>query len=169
MYFSVMENPLPVRPYLESFSYSTHPRHASPTRVRHAGRVMVVDHRDEVFARLEADLRKLPLSVRWARGVEHASAARCTEAFDLILLNGELPEESGWLWSAKWRLSGSPLRTWLYTSRPVDFGDEAASLAGVEEVLYYAGDLLRLSEAIMDRLRTSVGRSRVTARKIASR
>lgn len=169
MHFSVIENSLPVRAYLESFSYSTDPRRALPTRGPHAARVMVVDHRDEVFARLEADLRILRLSVRCARGVAQASAARCTESFDLILLNDELPEESGWLWSAKWHLSGPPVRTWLYTAKPVDFGDEAASLGGIEEVLYYAGDLLRLSEAIVDRLHKLVGRRGVTARKVASR
>jgi hypothetical protein len=110
--------------------------------------VLLVDYRDEVFARVAADLQTQ--GVRTARAATAADASEYyfRSAVDLVIANRELPDGSGWLMASKWCLARRPPRVWLYTPWPSPTDPPWARLARVEQVIYYGGDLFRLASRL---------------------
>ena len=112
----------------------------------------MVEHRDEVFARLAADLASIQWQVTRALNANAASwrFAKCPS--DLMIANVDLPEESGWLLACKTRLVYPTARIWLYTAHPSALDRDRARYLGVARLIHYGGDLLRLSGKVLDRL-----------------
>lgn len=112
--------------------------------------VLLVEHRDEVFARLATDIAGF--GIRVVRAKSATEATHLYEKYKPVLLVGnvDLPEQSGWLMTAKLRLFDRRIRIWLYRRQPSDYGQEIANFLNVDSLLSYQGDLLRLSERIID-------------------
>lgn len=146
--FSVGEFPTLQLPTVNGFAW---PR----TAPRTLSTVLVVEHRDEVFARIQADLAAWGIRVERATGAEEARRHYCRRPTGLILVHADLPDETGWLFACKLRLGRPAARIWVYTPRRTTKELVLAEFIGVEETIAYGGDLLRLAAEIVDRLVTS--------------
>lgn len=122
---------------------------AFPSKLR---RVLLVEHRDEVFARLAADLASIPLQVARALNASAASRRFARNPSDLMIANVDLPDESGWLLACKTRLVFPTARIWLYTAHPSALDRNRARYLGVARLIHYGGDLLRLGGKVLNRL-----------------
>jgi CheY-like chemotaxis protein len=67
----------------------------------------------------------------------------------LVLANVDLPDQSGWLLTAKLRFVDADVPVWLYLSRSSPHQTRAAECLAVDELLDYGGDLLGLSDVIV--------------------
>jgi DNA-binding NtrC family response regulator len=116
--------------------------------------VLLVEHRDEVFARLAADLVALGVRVERAGNGAEVSRTYGRGNVDLLMINAALPDVSGWLLSRKLRLIDPEVAIWLYT--PQASADEVsmANFVMADELIEYDGNLWRLSGEIADRLGT---------------
>lgn len=117
--------------------------------------VLVIEHRDEVFARIQADLAAWGIRVERATSAEEARRHSYRRPTGLILVHADLPDETGWLFACKLRLGRPAARIWVYTPRRTAKELVLAEFIGVEETIAYGGDLLRLAAEILDRLVTS--------------
>jgi DNA-binding response OmpR family regulator len=113
---------------------------------------LLVEHRDEVFARLVANLASIQLRVARALSASAASRRFATCPSDLMIANVDLPDESGWLLACKTRLVYPTARIWLYTAHPTALDRARARYLGVARLIHYGGDLLRLGGKVLDRL-----------------
>lgn len=117
---------------------------------------LLVEHRDEVYARLAADLSNQGLSTFRA-----TSAAGALKTFDarrprLLIASVGLRDQSAWLLTAKLRLTEQAVAVWLYqpTSSSTDF--EMAAFLNVTALFSYSGDLLELSSQLQNRLAAGI-------------
>lgn len=123
--------------------------HAFPAKLK---AVLLVEHRDEVFARLAADLALIQLQVIRAFNASAASRRFAACPSVLMIANVNLPDESGWLLAAKLRLVHPTAGIWLYTAYPSARDRDGARFLGVACLFAYGGDLLRLSRKVLNRL-----------------
>lgn len=126
--------------------------------------VLLIEHRDEVFARLECDLRRLGCRVYRASRAEDVLQIHVNTRIDVTVSNHALPDSSVWLSAAKLRMFDRTARIWLYTARRTIRDRNWAALLGIEKVVPYDGDLLKLSERIamslpQSQLRSDSGQS----------
>ena len=122
---------------------------------RPSAKVLVVEHRDEVFARVDADLRAWGIQVQRATSAEEARRLYDHRPWELILTHSDLPDETGWLFACKLRFVWPAARIWIYTPRWTAKELALAEFIGVEEVLPYGGDLQRLAAEVFERLVTA--------------
>jgi DNA-binding NarL/FixJ family response regulator len=115
-----------------------------------APKVLLAEHRDEVFARLAADLAQAGLRVIRATTAQEAVERHRSHRPILAIVNRDLPHESGWLLVAKLHLAASAVRVWVYqpTRSPADVA--MARFFGVDALVDYGGRLFCLSDAILD-------------------
>ena len=111
---------------------------------------MLVEHRDEVFARLATDIAEFGIRVLRAKSAIEAMKLYDKHSPTLIVGNVELPDQSGWLMTAKLRLFDRGICIWLYHRQSSSYGQEIAAFLGVDALLPYQGDLLSLSEQVID-------------------
>lgn len=144
----VRENPTCRRKGLDSHSFRA---------------VLLVEYRDEVFARLASDLAAMGVWVERASNAAEASQrfAHCPP--DLMIVNADMPDESGWLLAGKLRLVRPTAHVWLYAPRSSGFDHGLAHFLGVAEVVHYDGDLFWLAEEI----RSRVARLSIAARSVS--
>ncbi len=111
---------------------------------------LLVEHRDEVYARLAADMAATGMRVVRATTAVEAlkSFGRCEP--DQVVANLDLPDQSGWLLACKLRFCQPDIHVWLYQSDASDYDGGMAKYLQVNEVLNYGGDLLGLSETIVE-------------------
>jgi DNA-binding response OmpR family regulator len=114
--------------------------------------VLVVEHRDEVFARLAADLCAVGVGVKRAVSAAQALRRYARRSADLVLCHVDLPDQSSWLLTAKLRLSCPAARVWVYTPRSSAAHTALARFVQAEELIEYGGDLWRLSAELRGRL-----------------
>lgn len=122
---------------------------APPGRLK---RALLVEHRDEVFDRLAADLVPIQFHVTRAFNASAASRRFAACPSDLMIANVDLPDESGWLLACKTRLVFPTARIWLYTAHPSALDRNRARYLGVARLIHYGGDLLRLGGKVLKRL-----------------
>lgn len=114
--------------------------------------VLLVEHRDEVFAQLSAPLaeaRVLVERVCAAHGVRRHLARHRPE---LAIVNMDTPDESGWLLASKLRLGSPATRIWLYASRSPSPTEQHFSRFLEVELVQYPGDLISLAAEILRRV-----------------
>ena len=114
--------------------------------------ILLIEHRDEVFARLDADLRRTGFTVRRSLGYDYIRAYSSPRFADQVLCYTELPEESGWLIAAKLRLYDPFVRIRMYSSYLSKLDRTRVLCSGVEELVGYRGDLLLLAELLIDQM-----------------
>lgn len=111
---------------------------------------LLVEHRDEVFARIATDMAEFGMRV--VRAKSAIEALKLFGAYEptMVVANVDLPDQNGWTLAGKIRFIDSDVRIWVYQpqSEPEDEG--MAKWLEVDELLDYGGDLLGLSEAIVD-------------------
>jgi DNA-binding response OmpR family regulator len=118
----------------------------------HTLTILLVEHRDEVFARLAADLAGVGMRVDRAHsGLEAADRCRRRRP-DLLMVNAWLPDESGWLVTGKLRLADPELPIWIYTPRSSSDDVAMANFIEADELIDYEGDLWRLAADVANRL-----------------
>ena len=130
-------------------------RSASPT-------VLLVEHRDEVFARVAADLGESGYTVVRATTASEALGLYARTKHTFVLANLSLPDQSGWLLAGKLHFISGDVRIWLYESEKTATDVAMAKFLRVDELLEYGGDLLGLSDAILDLL---AGRQKARSRR----
>jgi len=114
--------------------------------------VLLVEHRDEVFARIASDLAAAGILVqRVSRGME-ASRIFARSAVDLVMISALLPDVSGWLLGQKLRMLDPEACIWIYTPRASAADVSMANFVMADELIEYRGDLWRLAGEIADRL-----------------
>lgn len=127
--------------------------------VRRIKSILLVEYRDEVCARLSADLAEAGFRVErvcTAHGVRRHFARHRSE---LVIANMDTPDESGWLMASKLRLGSPATRISLYAPRfpsPVD--QHFARFLAVE-LVHYPGDLISLAANVLCRVLEPAGKN----------
>ena len=122
-------------------------------RLQFPSHVLIVEFRDEVYASLCQVLNEEGLVVTRAETATEVAAKAGQLPYAMVLINEAMPGESGWLISSKLRLSNSQRRVWVYTAKQLRYLQDWQTLAGVENVLSYSGDLLRLIRTLRAQIR----------------
>lgn len=120
--------------------------------VRRIKSVLLVEYRDEVFARLSSDLAEAGLRVErvcTGHGVRRHLARHRPE---LVIANMDTPDESGWLMASKLRLGSPATRIWLYAPRSPSPADHHFARFLVVELVHYPGDLISLAANVLRRV-----------------
>ena len=115
-------------------------------------RVLVVEFRDEVYASLQTLLHDAGISVSRADSSSIVAGLVSRLVPDLILINVEMPDESGWVISSKLRLQRQTQPVWLYLAQAPPFVSHWKKFSGAEEVIDYEGTLGRLVEEVGRRI-----------------
>ncbi len=111
--------------------------------------VLLVEHRDEVFARIATDIANGGVRVIRAKSATEALNLCVKKGPVLLVANVQLLDYSGWLMADKLRLVDRNIRVWLYQSRSSSYDRGLASFLDLEALLEYRGDLLSLSALIV--------------------
>jgi hypothetical protein len=112
--------------------------------------VLLVEHRDEVYARLAADFAETGLTVVRATTAFQAIGLFARHNYDLVVANLDLLDQSGWLLAGKLHFIQESVCIWLYKPQKTPTDVSMAKFLRVDELLEYGGDLLCLSDAILD-------------------
>jgi hypothetical protein len=130
--------------------------------------LLIVENRDEVFARLAADFALCGFVIKRAETSREAYAQLASSGADVVLANREFSaDESGWLLVSKWALDHKNHRIWLYTAWPAAFDEHWRTFTKVEQLLYYGGDVWLLSELILAQLASTSDGSRALRSRCA--
>jgi len=111
---------------------------------------VLVEHRDEVFARIATDMAEFGLRVVRAKSAREAMLFCGTHEPVLVVANVDLPDHSGWLLAGKLRFIDRHNRIWLYQTQSSNYDLGMVNFLNVDQLLDYEGDLLGLSETIVD-------------------
>lgn len=130
------------------------PMKPQPRRLALSGlNVLLIEHRDEVFARLQRDLYQLGIGTYRATSPEEVFRVHFRIDIRLTLANSGLPDSSIWLTTAKLHLQDRQARIWAYLLNPTSQNRFWAQLVGIEKVISYDGSLFQLSDAVHHALR----------------
>lgn len=111
---------------------------------------LCVEHRDEVFARVATDMAKFGVRVVRAKSASEALALCGKYDPVLVIANVDLPDHSGWLLACKLRFIDSNTPIWLYQTRSSHYDHGMVKFLKVDELLDHDGDLLGLSDTIIE-------------------
>ena len=114
--------------------------------------VLIVEFRGEVFTSLKSLFEEHGCEV--SRAATGANVADQTErvAPDLLLINENMPDESGWLITYKLRLTRVRQPVWLYAVRAPRIFADWKEFSGADEVIAHGGVLSRLILRVGERL-----------------
>ncbi len=126
------------------------------------GTALLVEHRDEVFARIATDMAESRMRVVRAKSVAEALELCHQYEPTLVVANINMPDTSGWLLARRLGLCDRRIHVWLYQGRSTDRDIVMAKYVHVEERLVYNGDLLGLSRSIV-RLMANLLKPQATA------
>lgn len=115
---------------------------------RRPDRVLIAEHRDEVFARLAGDLRECGYTVFRASCVDDVCRMYTYGQIELVLFNYQLPCDDIWLRARRLRVFDAYARIWLYVPSKTMLEPRHSGLHCIERVVEYAGDLLQLADEI---------------------
>ena len=115
--------------------------------------VLLIEHRDEVFARLQRDLSRIGVGIYRATYPEDVFRVHSRIPIELTISNSGLPQASLWLTIAKLRIQSPSARVWSYTTNSGPQEREWARLVGIEKLFDYGGDLIALAETLQRAVR----------------
>ncbi len=121
-------------------------------------RVLVLDARDEVFACLDSLFRDHGILVARAESSTALAERAASFGADLVLINADQPDETGWLTCARLRLQEQGQRLWVYAAHRPVLLEHWVGLSGANEIILYGGVLATLVAGI--RRRTVIEPSR---------
>ena len=114
-------------------------------------RVLIVESRDDVYTSLKTLLERAGQRVQRARTGAAVAATVVRFAPDLVLVNEQMPDESGWLITCKLRIARAQRTVWLYAARGPRLLAERMEISAVDQVIVYGGVLVRLRHEIFRR------------------
>ena len=112
--------------------------------------VLLLEHRDEVFARLATDLAEAGVTVIRVATARAALRACSRRGFDLVIANADPPVYGGWQLAEGLPKCRPTACLWLYECHKTAIDVSRANAYGVAELIAYSGDLLSLSELLLD-------------------
>ena len=121
--------------------------------------VVIIEHRDEVFARLASDVEAFGLKAVRARSAVETLRLLGDRDVALVVINRDLPGQNGWVLADRFRVVAPHVDVWLYMSQASMYAGNLAHLVKVSETVTYGGDLFTLSDAISNRLARRYGLS----------
>ena len=135
------------------FSFLTHRKsarhcHAEPQASRSNtdwASILVVEFRDEVFAAIHAQLASQEIVVINAPMADAVLTTLQQCKPWLILINAEMPDESGFLISHKLRMHGFQGELWLYSACTNDSHRGFQEFCQVDHLFNYGGDIRTLT------------------------
>ena len=98
-------------------------------------RVVLVEHRGAESAALKTVLARGGCEVKCAASSEAVFVAASRFAPTLIIINADMPDQSGWLIAAKLRLGNYREQMWLYVSQQPCATANWKEFAGVDKVI----------------------------------
>lgn len=110
---------------------------AEPKQPSQMPTVLVVEYRDEVYRRLEVDLGCAGFRVTRAYCASEGIVQYFMFRPDLVIANVDLPDQSGWLLTAKLCVTDPLPHVWLYKSEATRADAAKAGFLGAEELLAY--------------------------------
>lgn len=111
---------------------------------------LLLEHRDEVFARIATDVAEAGMRVVRATAATEALTLCGGYKPTLVVANIGLPEQNGWLLAGKLRSADKRVCVWLYQPETTSYDEDMAEYLRVDQLLDYEGDLLGLSETIIE-------------------
>lgn len=119
--------------------------------------VIVVEARDQVFARLSSELIKIGKRVVRATSTDEAlqllTTLLDTEQYEvLVLASTQLPDSSGWLLAGKIQLMTCETEVWLYQDEFTHYHDGLGTYLGVSELIEYGGQVSKLAGVVVELL-----------------
>lgn len=111
--------------------------------------VLLVEHRDEVFARIRADLVEIGLRVVRADSAAAALKQYAACQPQLVIASGVLPDQSSWLLPGMLRFVNQHVKIWIYQPCSSTQDVSTGTYWQVDQMLDYGGDLLGLSDTIL--------------------
>lgn len=118
--------------------------------------VLLVDFRDEVFARLKTDLKATGIRVVCAKRMQDAHGLCKTALPDLLVVNVDRTDEASWLRARKLHDEHPEVEVWVVTSWASSVDRILADYVRASQMIYY-GDLWRLADEIRGRLAWQCG------------
>ncbi len=115
--------------------------------------ILVVESRDDVYARLQEMLAEEGVAVERARCAASVPSRINRLQPDLILIHAELPYESGWLIACKLTFSHPGQNVWLYGAQDTERIGLRQHVCGVGAYVAYGGVLPRLIEQVQQSVR----------------
>jgi DNA-binding response OmpR family regulator len=109
--------------------------------------VLVVEYRDTVYHRLASDLHHAGFRVTRAYCATEGIIQYFMLRPDLVIANVDLPDQSGWLLTAKLCVTEPQPHVWLYKSKATRADAAKAGFLGAEELLSYR-TIQELSNAV---------------------
>lgn len=110
---------------------------------------ILVEYRDEVFARIAADMTHLGMRVVRANSATEALKLCGAYRPSLVVANVDLPDQNGWLLAGKLQFVDQQIRIWLYQSNATSHAEGMGDIVRVHQLIDYDGDLLGLSDTII--------------------
>ncbi|MBA2116135.1 hypothetical protein [Bremerella alba] len=107
--------------------------------------ILVVEFRDEVFATIRGELTNREISILRASSTEAVVPAWRQRNPGLIIINAEMPDESGFLVSLKLRMHGFHGGLWLYSAHAANTARNYQEFCQVDRLFCYGGDLRALT------------------------
>lgn len=114
--------------------------------------VLLVEYRDDVFARLAADFATRGVQIMRAKNGGQAIQQYVRRPSDVLVVNGDHPHESAWLLAAKLHLTHPRARIWVYKRRLSTCDVATANFLKIDGLIDYDSNLCRLAAKILDRL-----------------
>ena len=112
--------------------------------------VLLLEHRDEIVARLATDLAEAGLTIIRPLSVSSALRACSRRWFDMVITTVDPPHDDGWRFAQRLRIRQPTMCLWLYQSHKTATDVSRANTLGAAELIEYRGDLLDLSEMVLD-------------------
>ena len=115
-------------------------------------RVFLIEWRNEVFARVSADLSARGVRVIRGKGPAMAWWRFCLSPSDLLLVSLAQADGNGWSLIRQLRALRPTVPIWAYVAHLQHLDLEMACQLRVYDLIEYRGDLLRLSDELVHRL-----------------
>ena len=114
--------------------------------------VCIVEFRDEVFAGLRPLFESCGVRVDRAESAGDVQSRVSRLKPDLLLISGNMPDESGWIICAKLRIRQRTPPAWIYLPQAPHLPAQWLEVSGADEVIVYGGVLPRLVDEIRQRV-----------------
>lgn len=111
---------------------------------------LLVEHRDEVFARIATDMAEFGVRVVRAKSASEALRLCGKYVPVLVVANVDLPDQNTWSLAGKLRFVDRNTPIWFYQTGATEYRLGPVNFSRVDQYLDYRGDLLGLSETIID-------------------
>lgn len=115
-------------------------------------RVCIVEFRDEIFAGLRPPFESSGVQVDRAESAGDVQSRVSRLQPDLLLISGNMPDESGWMICAKLRIRQRTPPAWIYLPRTPPLAAQWLRVSGADDVITYGGVLSRLIDEIRRRV-----------------